>query len=921
MYNPITTYRIQFHKDFTLRDLEKQIEYLSLLGVQAIYASPILAAIPGSGHGYDVIDPLRFNPEVTDEETFRKIRNKLRKKNMGWIQDIVPNHMAYHPGNVLLMDVLEKGSHSKYSRFFDFEPGVPDKDNKLMAPFLGDLPGEALKNGEIKTGLRKGSFTLEYFDNIFPVNHATVRAIMAGEIASAPASLKEIWDSYLDADPSRACLNNTWETGKEKIQQACTHQKESKEFMDQLIEKLNSSEDSIREIMDGQFYELCHWQETEKRINFRRFFTVNGLICLRMEDPGVFEIYHQFIRKHIAEGNFNGLRIDHIDGLNDPNQYLAQLRELCGNDTWIVAEKILENDEQLPSFWPVQGSTGYDFLALVNNLLTSVKHYDKLKALYRKVTNIKASPAELIYQNKKMILSTRMHGEWDNIFQYFNRLRFIDYEKENISREEIKEALGEFMLACPVYRLYPRVFPLKNQNRRVVEEIFETARKRIPALIPALETLASILLSQRHDDTDFNKKLQQFFTRLMQFTGPLMAKGVEDTSMYQYNCFIAHNEVGDAINASGITIQDFHAAMRERQQKWPYTLNTTSTHDTKRGEDVRARLNVVSELSGEWEEKVHEWMHMNQKLKVRLDSGLLEPSLSIEYFIYQTLLGTFPFEGQTDETYQQRIDEYLVKALREGKRKVSWRDPDETYEETVCQFARKMLDPQHTFLAAFVPFMQKVAWRGIANSLSQLTLKTTCPGIPDIYQGTELWDFTLVDPDNRQLVDYELRWAQLKEMKNHQQPDAEALLKVLLENATDGRIKLWYTACLLHARRQNPVLFVKGEYIALTVSGKRKAHLLAFARKHEDQWVLVVVPLITATLSDQTGAACLLDTAWGDTCIQLPPEAPHNWTNTITSKTVKGKDILMAAQVLTGVAPLVLLSQGEQQISHALHSK
>ncbi|TVQ09539.1 MAG: malto-oligosyltrehalose synthase, partial [Bacteroidetes bacterium] len=902
MYNPIATYRIQFNKDYTLKDLEKQIEYLSLLGIGAVYASPVFAATPGSAHGYDVIDPLRFNPEVTDEDTFGKVRKKMLQKNMGWIQDIVPNHMAYHPGNAWMMDILEKGSDSAYYRFFDLEPGVAGKDNKLMVPFLGVMPDEAIKNGDIKTGWKNGTFTVAYFDNIYPVNHETFRSIAKSNISAAPASIKELWDKQLKATVTKTYLQKEWEEAKKKAQQLYAENPEVKEFIDNLTQKLSSSEESIREILEMQFFELCHWQETEKRINFRRFFTVNGLICLRMEEPEVFEMFHSFLMQQAEQGNISGLRIDHIDGLNDPNNYLENLRKICGEETWIVAEKILEHHEELPSFWPVQGSTGYDFLAMVNNLLTSVEHYDKLKTLYREVTNIKASPAELVYKNKKMILTTRMHGEWDNIFQYFNQFGFIDYEKENVSREEIKEALGEFMLACPVYRLYPRGFPLRNQNRKVVEEIFATAQKRTPALTLALGKLSSILLLQKHDDNVFNKKLQLFFSRLMQFTGPLMAKGVEDTSMYQYNCFIAHNEVGDAINAAGITISEFHAAMEDRQQKWPYTMNTTSTHDTKRGEDVRARLNIVSELTDEWKEKVHQWMQMNQKLKIRLDTGLLEPSTSIEYFIYQTLLGTFPFDGQIDETYLQRIDEYLVKALREAKRKVSWRDPDDTYENTVCQFARQVLNPKHDFLAAFVPFMQKVAWRGITNSLTQLTLKTTCPGIPDIYQGTELWDFTLVDPDNRQPVDYQLRLAQLKEMKSHQQPDNDVLLRDLLKNATDGRIKLWYTACLLNARKQNPDLFVKGEYIALTVSGKRKAHMLAFARKHQDDWAIVAVPLITATLSDQTGAACLLDMDWGDTRIQLPPNAPEKWLNAITSKTIRGKEILVPEEVFTGIA-------------------
>ncbi len=909
MYNPISSYRIQFNKDFRVKDLEKQLEYLSLLGVGTIYASPVFQATPGSGHGYDVVDPLQFNAEVTDQDTFLSVREKLRHRQLGWLQDIVPNHMAYHPANKWLMDVLEKGSASGYAGFFDFEPGVPGKEQRLMVPFLGVPLEEAIENKEIKLGWKKGSFTIEYFDNAYPVNHEAVRLILENDIVDAPPLFIEVWKNYLNFKTTPGFLNDQWDKAKEEARYIYSIDRDTVRFIDNLLLKWSSTPHLLRELLDKQHYELCHWQETEKRINFRRFFTVNGLICLSMEHPDVFDRFHQYIGEMVKNGSFSGLRIDHIDGLNDPNSYLKKLRELCGNDTYIVAEKILEYDEDLPSFWPIQGTTGYDFLASVNNLLTSVNNYDQLKKLYREVTTIQSTPAELIYQNKRMILTTRMHGEWDNVFRYFNRMEFVNYEKENISHEEIKEALGEFMLACPVYRLYPRVFPLRNDNRKVVEEIFEKAHKRNPALKTALEKLEDVLLSNNPEDEKYNEKLGMFFARLMQFTGPLMAKGVEDTSMYQYNCFIAHNEVGDAIHAGGITVEQFHQQMLQRQQNWPLTMNTTSTHDTKRGEDVRARLNVISELADQWEEHVHQWMQLNQKLKIRLDSGLLEPSTSVEYFIYQTLLGTFPFNGKADEEYMQRIDEYLVKALREAKRKVSWRDPDETYENTVVEFTRKMLDPGHDFLLSFVPFQQKVAWRGIINSLVQKTLKITCPGVPDIYQGTELWDFTLVDPDNRQPVDYDTRHQWLLELKEMQKQDPAFLVRKITTDPYDGKFKLWLTHLLLTCRKDNPELFLKGEYIPLNVTGKLKFHVLAFARNYKDKWLVVIVPLLTANLSDKINGYYFSETDWKDTAAGLPKAAPAQWQELFSGEKLKTNGIIKVGDVLQNLLPAVLFHE------------
>lgn len=909
MYNPISTYRLQLNRSFRIHDLKQHTDYLSALGIKTIYASPIFAATPGSDHGYDVIDPTVFNPEITTEKKFVSLMKTIHKKGLGWMQDIVPNHMAFHTENHWLMDVLEKGKKSDHYPVFDIEPDVFQKGKPLMIPFLGASTEEVLKNKELKLGWKKGNFSISYYDNIYPVSFETFRFILKPLLQDAPLPFQQIWtqDNVDIKSPGKKFLNTSWENVKEKTQHLFSSDKTFARFIDKVREDHNKSAQKLEEILKMQHYELCHWQETEKRINYRRFFTVNGLICLRIENEQVFSKYHQYIKKLIEKGYLSGLRIDHIDGLNNPNEYLTKLRNLAGESTYIVAEKILESDEELPPFWSLQGDTGYDFLSTVNNLFTHVKNYQKLRGLYKQVTNIRKNPGQLIYENKKMILESRMQGEWDNIYKFFHQMEFIDYGKEKeVTPEGIRQSIAEFMLACPVYRLYPRNFPLGGGNREVVEEIFEKAKKRRPGILPSLEKFERILLSLDDKSDAFNAKLERFFARLMQFTGPLMAKGVEDTSMYQYNCFIAHNEVGDAINAKGISIEEYHRIMIRRNKNWPLTMSTTSTHDTKRGEDVRARLNVISVLSDQWEEYVHRWMTMNHKMKVQLDTGFLEPSLSVEYFIYQTLLGTFPFNGKIDKNYLSRIDEYMVKALREAKRKVSWRDPDETYENAVCEFIRQILDPKHTFLESFQAFHQKVIWRGIINSLSQLTLKLTSPGIPDIYQGTEFWDLSLVDPDNRQPVDYEKRMKVLKQVGGAHNINPEKTISQLHHNPFDGKIKLLLTHLLLTERKNRANLYAKGNYIPVETKGTMKDQVIAYARMDGDDWTITIVPVITENINPDKEKDFFAQLPWKDTCIVFPENSPEKWKNLPTGKQISNNGELGLKGIFSNASVAVL---------------
>ena len=818
MYNPVSTYRIQFNKDYTFKQLIDNIDYFSLLGIGTIYASPVFEAVPGSMHGYDMVDPNFINPEIGSEAEFDEIINILKNRNIGWMQDIVPNHMAFHDNNTWLMDVLENGKLSKYADYFDIDFAHPDFGEKMMIPVLGNTMEDAVEQGEIKLAWRKKHFVFTYYDYSFPINIETLTSI----VPKILPNLKRITHTnHYEQITSQAPL---------------------------IIEAVNKNTTQLKKLLNKQHYSLCHWQDTEKHLNYRRFFTVNSLISLKMELESVFDEYHTYIKKLVETKQYKGLRIDHIDGLMTPTQYFDKLRTLTGDDTYIVAEKILQHSEELINDWPIQGSTGYDFLATVNNLLTYNKNYPTLKKYYKNLTGTIENPVEISYQKKKLILNQSLQGDLDNLFRMFDKGGFVTYGIDSdITPGLMKEAIGEFLLACPRYKLYSYNYPFTAEDKNVVKLMIDRAGSRMPLLVKALEILQNIFLDQKHLTDDLKKKALQFFLRCMQFTGPLMAKGVEDTVMYDYNCFIAHNEVGDATNAEGISIKEFHEAMLLRQKKTPMTMNATSTHDTKRGEDVRARLNIISEIAYEWIIMVNQWIEINSPYKTQINSKDL-PNANEEYFIYQTLTGIFPLKGKIDEIILTRINNYLVKALREAKTNSNWTKPNAVYEKAILDFIHKIIAPESDFLMSFLPFQHKIAAYGINNSLTQLMLKATCPGIPDFYQGTELWDLTLVDPDNRQLVNYKQREVMLKILLKEHQDNPETFFQNLYHNRENGQIKMWVTHLLMKERALNPDFFISGQYIPIQTVGKYTENILAFARTDYNIWYIVVVPLYTTLL-------------------------------------------------------------------------
>ncbi len=903
MYNPVSSYRIQFNSSFTLNDLEHHLAYLVRLGAGSIYASPVFRATPGSSHGYDITDPLSVNPETGTDDELQRLSLLLKENGMGWIQDIVPNHMAYHPDNRWIWDFLEKGAASGYAGMFDIEPEVAEGREKIMLPFLGSTADRAIHNLELQVVLHRGSIAVKYFDNLYPASFESVRSLFSGNLKEAPDCLRLVWNRYglQEREADRNFLNGDWDVFKDEIAGYCQSDPEMQAWTARILKKINSSPPSIIKFLEQQHYEPCYWKETSDRINYRRFFTVNGLICLRSDKKEIVEKHHAFLRELAGRGVIDGLRVDHVDGLAFPAQYLHTLREITGEDKYIVVEKIMEQGEKIPDTWQVEGTSGYDFLAMVNNLMVNRKGYTRLKKFYQRLTGDKTDPGDIIYECKKLILENHMKGETRNIFRMFEELSGCAKEmdiadwsvKKGITRDSMKGALCEFMLAYPVYRLYPEEYPLHGKMRQSVKQIISSALKRNKDLKNELHLLREMMLADKAGERYFCL-LNEFFGRLNQYTGPLAAKGVEDTAMYRYSCFIAGNEVGDHLHDRGMEAGDFHRAMSARLEKSPLAMNCTSTHDTKRGEDVRARLNALGDLYSEWKRLVEVWKRSS--LRIKKDIPARPAGAGEEYFIYQTIAGTLPFDGKPGNEYKKRIGEYLVKALREAKQNSSWEEPDEQYEKAVCNFAGSLLEPGSSFLKTLLPFHRKLATAGIVNSLAQLALKCCSPGIPDIYRGTEMWDLSLVDPDNRRPVDLGMLDEVLAEIMSAWQRDKQETTNRLLAGAGDGQIKLLLTSVLLNIRKSEPDIFTGGDYIPLATTGRLAANILAFARKLGNRWLLCIVPLHTGTLPMAKGKGNIRPSAWRGTRILLPAGAPVKWENRITgqeAETVESKDDLL----------------------------
>lgn len=887
MHIPVSTYRLQLHKDFTFAHLRQIIDYLRTLGATTLYAAPVMQATPGSPHGYDVTDPHTINPEIGTLDELKTIAAQLKKYEMSWLQDIVPNHMAFHTLNFRLMDVLERGPSSPYYRYFDIDWNhhLPFLKGKVMAPILGNELEACVANGEISLSFSENGLNVNYFDHAYPLS-----------LKAYPVLI-----SFFDDAPWKQALNNlmeqadvrdytAWKTYKLEQVKMILNDRQLQDALQSALAFVNRDLEKLQQLLRSQYYLLTYWKHADLAINYRRFFTINELICLRMEDENVFNEYHSLLIQLYRQGIVQGFRIDHIDGLNDPLEYVKRLRSHTGEACYIVAEKILEAKEEMPYEWPLQGTSGYEFLSYVSNLFTYRKGARQLLQFYRELVPELPGYMQLVWKNKRLILEEYMQGEWDNLFHYFLSLR-LDHPYEP---SRMKQALAWMMVAMPVYRIYPDRMPLRGRSLAMMEETIGRALMAAPEYREELQFLRSLFIQPETND---NEKVLRFLKRLMQFTGPLTAKGVEDTTFYIYNPLISHDEVGDTPSALGITVTDFHASMIARLDAMPLALNATATHDTKRGEDARLRLNVLSEVPDEWQRLVRKWIAENESLHQTV-AGKRVPGMNEEYFIYQSLVGGFPEDFVISDEWQERFHAYLVKAMRESKLNTSWADPDEAYEESCWAFAKGLLQAGHPFLSSFLPFVKKISHYASVYSLAQTLVRITAPGIPDTYQGCELMDLSFVDPDNRRPVDFQQRMAWLKEIMKKEKEGSDVLFPFLQKGRNSGLEKLFLTWKALNFRKAFPRLFSEGTYIPLSVTGDETV-AMGYARCFEDQWAIIVVPLRLAMSKDEQ--------RYGSESVVLPENAPFRWYNVLTGQIATGGYTLPLSETLK-IFPVALLN-------------
>jgi (1->4)-alpha-D-glucan 1-alpha-D-glucosylmutase len=900
---PSAVYRLQFNREFTFLQARALVPYLAALGVSDCYSSPFVKARAGSRHGYDIVDHNSFNPEIGSREEFEEFSRELQFHGMNQLADVVPNHMGIATAeNTWWYDVLENGPGSPYASYFDIDwsPLKHDLANKVLLPFLGDQFGKVLEAGQLVLGFERGTFFLRCYDQRLPIAAHSWPRVLRHRIDELESRLgpenprfqeyQSILFSLTHLPPlTQSSPEQVDERRREKevicrrLDELCQQSAEARDFVEQNVRLLNgnpgepASFDLLDELLLEQPYRLAHWQVAADEINYRRFFDVNELAALCMEHEHVFQATHGLIGRLLADGLVSGLRIDHPDGLYDPAEYLRRLQSLAPQ--YVVVEKILEPGERLPEDWPVQGTTGYEFLNSLNGLYVDrarLKEFDRVYARFiRQAVDFK----ELVYRCKKLIMQVSMSSEIGVLGHQLDRISERDRRSRDFTLNSLTGAIREIIACFPVYRTYVTDAEVPERDRRYIELATARARRRNPAISASIfEFVRDILLlkSAEHVDESGRKAQRRFVGKFQQTTGPVMAKAVEDTAFYIYNRLVSLNEVGGDPERFGITVAAFHQQNIDRQSHWPSALLATSTHDTKRSEDVRARINVLSELPAEWKMHLARWARCNKRHKREID-GEPAPSRNDEYLLYQTLIGTWPFEPLREnerEAYISRMQEYALKAAHEAKVHTSWISPNEPYEQATRDFLAAILAaPRNPFLADFEPFALAIAELGIWNSLSQTLLKLTSPGVPDLYQGTELLDFRLVDPDNRGPVDFVHRRELLNALDQRLNESASALGDLageLVAERTDGRIKLFVIRQLLNYRRENPDLLTCGQYLPVELAGSRREYVCAFCRKSGDAALIVVAPRLVAGLVGMSGQPPLGPTVWEDTLLILP---------------------------------------------------
>ncbi len=925
MHIPVATYRLQLAPSFRFRDARALIPYLSQLGISDLYASPILKATRGSTHGYDMTDPDELNPELGTQEDFEALAAEVQAHRMGWLQDIVPNHMAYSSENRMLMDVFENGPRSAFYEYFDVFRDHPEPElrNRILAPFLASPLEEVLRRGDMRLVLDDRGLAARYLAWRFPLLLKSYGAVLwrdQAHLGSSPAGAGSPWRAFVALRDRFARLSEMDDSARKHRQVA-----EAKETLarlyhehptihlhiDGVLESFHRHAEGAVEhsplyrLLEQQVFKPVFWQVAFEKINYRRFFYLSDFIALRIEEPQVFQRVHRKIVELTKAGVFTGLRIDHVDGLYDPRAYLGRLRDALP-DCYLVVEKILELDESLPTGWPIQGTSGYKFCNHVNGLFCKGENGEALTRIYHDFIGAAPDYTQLLYDEKRKILQERMAGE----VAYLAHVAMEALRQDGLlTPESVQQALTALMAAFPVYRTYVDAHYFTDRDRAFLTEAVAEAGSRCPDCREGIGQIARLLRSDPQEGSLGSRQARQhFLMRFQQFTGPAMAKGFEDTLLYVYNRFISLNEVGGDPHELGLSLDQFHRFNQARARHWPHAVNATSTHDSKRGEDVRARLNVLSEIPARWRQAVARWAGMNERHKQR-HNGISIPDRNEEYLLYQTLVGALPFDERRYDSFTQRIREYMTKAVREAKIHSNWVQPDVQYEGACLQFVDSILSrsAENRFWADFLPFQREVSEYGIYNSLSQTTLKMTCPGLPDFYQGAELWHLNLVDPDNRRPVDFGRRAQFLKELRATRVSARSRLLRTLMHSRQDGRIKLFLVHRGLRARQEHRDVFEMGDYVPASVQGSRAQHVVAFFRVRQNRHALAVVPRFLTSLV-RPGAFPTGRQVWEDTRIALPSKAPGQWRDAITGKTCSARGEMFVGDTLSDFPVSILLS-------------
>jgi len=899
---PRATYRLQFNGGFTFADAREIAPYLAELGISDIYASPILKARKGSGHGYDVVDANALNPELGSDDDFNALHAELQRKNLGLLLDVVPNHMAASPENAWWMSVLENGEHSRFLHYFDIDwnPVTTRGQtvSKVLLPILGKPYGEALESREIQLHFDVDGFFFTYYDKRLPLAPGSYGQVLRECVESLPREgvaieLRELVEDDAGVPNSKFLKETLWRIYEQD--------EPFRDALHAVIERINSDTDFLDALLDVQWYRLAYWRIASEKINYRRFFDVTDLVGVRVENPEVFEARNRRTLELIAEGKVTGLRIDHIDGLHDPIGHMRKLQlrlasEPAGGDSfYIVVEKILEHGEELPREFPVSGTTGYDFLDSVNALFVDANGLQQLDRFYRNFTGVTSTFDDICYERKKQVIHELFSGEMRALGKQLGAVAMPDRNARDFAPVDLTSALTEVTACMRVYRTYIREIKVDDDDAQSIRAAIAEARLRAGAAIDErlFTFLERVLLVDppRYVSSERENWLA-FVMRWQQFTGRVMAKGVEDTAFYNYNRLISLNEVGGnpGRGADFDGLAEFHARAAQMQQQWPHTMNATATHDTKRSEDVRARINVLSEIAPQWERQVRRWSKVNAKHRA---NGI--PDANMELLIYETLIGMWPLDDEELPSVRDRLKQYLEKAAREAKTHTSWIAPNPAYEESLLAFADTILSDT-AFCEDFVRVQKRVAFYGFLNGLSQVVLKATAPGAPDFYQGTELWDFSLVDPDNRRAVDYASRSAMLKKMKAASEKNSLSI-ETLLRRWHDSRIKMFVTWKVLDARSRHAELFRDGSYEPIDAG----PNIIAFTRRHNDDTIVVAVPRLLANRIKP--GTFPIDDFWPETSIPLP----GSWRNLFTGENLEGDGI--ALRCLFARFPVAVLEQ------------